>query len=393
MIRILGGMDREVISLINQLHRERDIPLEDIAAAIEEALLAGYRWMAGADPDARVVFDPERASASIIGGSGGPAIQLSEADVAAAISGSDEAQELQTGTFGRTAVVAVRMTMRRRLAAIEQERILVKMRDQIGEALLGTVRMVAPRGRKTLVDLGHGVEGVIPAAEQIAGERHRAGAQIWVALVSVEPGTQGLEVILSRRSPDLVRGLIEHEIPEVAEGLVEVVRVVRRAGYRTKVGVRAEERGQDPVGAIIGPRGARVRAIMRELGGERIDVINLDHAPAKQLTRALQPATVRETHLDAERNEALIVVPDDELGRAIGPEGANARLAASLTGWRVLIRGASTHAAAPAADGEPSGLGCAAQRANGRRCPNAPEPGSTFCGLHSDGAPAPSAPS
>lgn len=376
-------MDREVTQMILQLHRERDLPMSDVVGALEDALLAGYRRLPDADPDARVAFDLERASARVLTGDGTEALVIEDADLSAAL--SDEAAEvLETGAFGRTSVMAVRHAMRIGLRRAEEAMMMAKMADQIGEAMIGTVRMVSGRGRRTLVDLGHGIEGVIPPSEQVEGENHRAGQKLWAALVSVSQGRDGLEVVLSRRSPDLVRGLLEVEIPEVADGYVEIVRVVRKAGYRTKVGVRAEERGQDPVGAIIGPRGSRVRGIMRELGNERIDVINLDHAPAKQITRALQPATVRETHLDADAKTALVVVADEELGRAIGPQGSNARLAARLTGWQIKLRGSSTHARSSSDRDEDGleGITCAARRANGRRCPNAPEADSPFCGLH-----------
>lgn len=379
-------MDREVTQIILQLHRERDLPLDQVIGAFEEALLSGYRIQPGADPLARVVFDLESAEARILTASGEEALGLDGAELAAVLH-DEEGEGLEVGAFGRSSVMAVRRAMRNGLRRAEEAMMMARMAEQIGDALLGTVRMVQFTSRRTLVDLGHGIEGVIPAGEQVDGERHRAGQKLWAALVSVEQGRDGLEVVLSRRSPDLVRGLLEVEIPEVADGQVEIVKVVRRAGYRTKVGVRAEGRGQDPVGAIIGPRGARVRALMRELGQERIDVVNVDHDPVKQISRAIQPAKPRQVHLDMDARSALVVVPDEELGRAIGPEGANARLAARLTGWQIRLRAASTHAAAgDTEEAAADGLTCAAQRANGRRCPNAPESGSSFCGLHTGSA-------
>jgi N utilization substance protein A len=196
-------------------------------------------------------------------------------------------------------------------------------------------------------------------------------------------------VILSRRDPELIRTLFELEVPEIADGLVEIRGVAREPGYRSKIAVESHAQGVDPVGACVGPRGSRVRMVVSELRGEKIDIIPWNTEPARFIAKALSPARVREVFVDDETKEATVVVPEDQLALAIGKEGLNARLAARLTGWRVDIQSDQEFAQAEAeaafagdeeGGGEFSGR-CAAILANGKRCPNASLPGSRFCGI------------
>ena len=196
-------------------------------------------------------------------------------------------------------------------------------------------------------------------------------------------------MILSRRDPELIKTLFELEVPEIADGLVEIRGVAREPGYRSKIAVESHAQGVDPVGACVGPRGSRVRMVVSELRGEKIDIIPWNSEPARFVAKALSPARVREVYLDDEAREATVVVPDDQLALAIGKEGMNARLAARLTGWKVDI--VSPTPSSPSR--RPSGLRrrrrrrrglsgrCAAILSNGKRCPNASLPGSRFCGV------------
>jgi N utilization substance protein A len=190
--------------------------------------------------------------------------------------------------------------------------------------------------------------------------------------------------VVSRRSPELIRKLFELEVPEIADGLVEIQNVAREPGYRSKIAVVSHASGVDPVGACVGPRGSRVRMVVSELRGEKIDIIPFNEEPARFVAKALSPARVREVLVDDDAQQATVIVPDDQLSLAIGKEGQNARLAARLTGWRVDIRSETEFAEEEAemgyAEEEVSGR-CAAIMSSGKRCPNAAVPGSRYCGL------------
>jgi len=195
-------------------------------------------------------------------------------------------------------------------------------------------------------------------------------------------------VILSRRDPELIKTLFELEVPEIADGLVEIRGFAREPGYRSKIAVESHTQGVDPVGACVGPRGSRVRMVVSELRGEKIDIIPWNPEPARFVAKALSPARVREVYLDDDAREATVVVPDDQLALAIGKEGMNARLAARLTGWKIDIQSDTEFAQAEAevafgggGDGDDLSGRCSAILANGKRCPNAALPGSRFCGV------------
>jgi transcription termination/antitermination protein NusA len=238
-----------------------------------------------------------------------------------------------------------------------------------------------------LVDLGK-VEALLPRSEQVDGERYEQGSRIKAVITEVRSGTKGPQVILSRRDPELIKTLFELEVPEIADGLVEIRGVAREPGYRSKIAVESHTQGVDPVGACVGPRGSRVRMVVSELRGEKIDIIPWNPEPARFVAKALSPARVREVYLDDDAKEATVVVPDDQLALAIGKEGMNARLAARLTGWKIDIQSDTEFAQAEAdvaygGGGDEQDLSgrCSAILSNGKRCPNAALPGSRFCGV------------
>jgi N utilization substance protein A len=222
----------------------------------------------------------------------------------------------------------------------------------------------------------------------VDGERYEQGSRIKAVITEVRSGTKGPQVILSRRDPELIKTLFELEVPEIADGLVEIRGVAREPGYRSKIAVVSHAQGVDPVGACVGPRGSRVRMVVSELRGEKIDIIPWNTEPARFLAKALSPARVREVYIDDETKESTVIVPEDQLALAIGKEGLNARLAARLTGWKVDIQSEAEFAAAEAeaafgggeAGDDFSGR-CAAILSNGKRCPNAAIPGTRFCGI------------
>ena len=201
--------------------------------------------------------------------------------------------------------------------------------------MTGIVQQAGDRNN-VLVDLGK-VEALLPRSEQVDGERYEQGSRIKAVITEVRTGTKGPQVILSRRDPELIKTLFELEVPEIADGLVEIRGVAREPGYRSKIAVESHAQGVDPVGACVGPRGSRVRMVVSELRGEKIDIIPWNPEPARFVAKALSPARVREVYLDDEAKEATVVVPDDQLALAIGKEGMNARLAHRLTGWKIDI--------------------------------------------------------
>ena len=260
--------------------------------------------------------------------------------------------------------------------------------DRVSEVVTGIVQQAGDRNN-VLVDLGK-VEALLPGPEQVDGERYEQGSRIKAVITEVRSGTKGPQVILSRRDPELIKTLFELEVPEIADGLVEIRGVAREPGYRSKIAVESHAQGVDPVGACVGPRGSRVRMVVSELRGEKIDIIPWNPEPARFVAKALSPARVREVYLDDEGKEATVVVPDDQLALAIGKEGMNARLAARLTGWKIDIQSDTEFAQAEAdaafgggegGEGEDISGRCSAILSNGKRCPNAALPGSKYCGV------------
>ena len=254
--------------------------------------------------------------------------------------------------------------------------------DRVGELITGIVQQ--SDSRYTLVQLRERVEALLPRSEQVGGERYDHGARVKAIITDVSSQSKGPSIIVSRRSPELIKKLFELEVPEIADGLVEIENVAREPGYRSKIAVVSHTSGVDPVGACVGPRGSRVRMVVSELRGEKIDIIPFNEEPARFVAKALSPARVREVLVDDDGKQATVIVPDDQLSLAIGKDGLNARLAARLTGWRVDIRSETEFAEEEADMGyeeeEVAGR-CAAILANGKRCPNASIPGSRYCGL------------
>jgi N utilization substance protein A len=254
--------------------------------------------------------------------------------------------------------------------------------DRVGELITGIVQQ--SDSRYTLVQLRERVEALLPRGEQVHGERYDHGQRVKAIITDVSNQAKGPSIIVSRRSPELIRALFELEVPEIADGLVEIQNVAREPGYRSKIAVVSHASGVDPVGACVGPRGSRVRMVVSELRGEKIDIIPFNEEPARFVAKALSPARVREVLVDDEAKKATVIVPDDQLSLAIGKDGLNARLAARLTGWRVDIRSETEFAEDESemgyAEEDVSGR-CACILANGKRCPNASLPGSRYCGL------------
>jgi N utilization substance protein A len=284
--------------------------------------------------------------------------------------------------FGRIAAQTAKQVILQRIREAERDMMFNEYQDRVGELITGIVQQ--SDSRYTLVQLRERVEALLPRGEQVHGERYDHGQRVKAIITDVSNQAKGPSIIVSRRSPELIRALFELEVPEIADGLVEIQNVAREPGYRSKIAVVSHASGVDPVGACVGPRGSRVRMVVSELRGEKIDIIPFNEEPARFVAKALSPARVREVLVDDEAKQATVIVPDDQLSLAIGKDGLNARLAARLTGWRVDIRSETEFAEEESemgyAEEDVSGR-CAAILANGKRCPNASLPGSRYCGL------------
>ncbi|HEY0118717.1 MAG TPA: transcription termination factor NusA [Cellulomonas sp.] len=338
-------IDMQALRLIE---RERDIKLDVLIEAIEQALLSAYHRTPGAYARARVEVDRRTGHVSVwarepapLGPDGEPS-EPADADADA----EPEFDHTPEG-FGRIATSTARQVIVQRLRDAEDDQVLGTFRGKEGEILGGVVQQ-GRDPRTVLVDVG-GTEAILPAHEQVPGERYVHGERIRGYVLEVARGMRGPQVTLSRTHPGLVRKLFALEVPEVADGTVEITAIAREAGHRTKMAVHATVAGVNAKGACIGPMGGRVRAVMAELQGEKIDIVDHSDDPAEMIANALSPARVLSvTIVDPVMRAARVVVPDYQLSLAIGKEGQNARLAAKLTGWRIDIR---SDAAAPQAAG------------------------------------------
>jgi N utilization substance protein A len=426
-------MSEEIIEGIRTIEREKGIEAEALVSALEDALLAAYKKLPEASRHAEVVLDNDgefRVYAIDIPG------DLEERLLEEAMEAKiDELERLEEETgekqhtlinpdeldldwsqvpeqqihrtdvtpndFGRIAGMTAKQVFQQRIREAERAIMYEEYVDRQGEVVTGIVQQAGDRNN-VLVDLGK-VEALLPRSEQVDGERYEQGSRIKAVIVEVRSGTKGPQVVLSRRDPRLIETLFELEVPEIADGLVTIRGVAREPGYRSKIAVESHVQGVDPVGACVGPRGSRVRMVVSELRGEKIDIIPWNTEPARFVAKALSPARVREVYIDDETRDATVVVPDDQLALAIGKEGLNARLATRLTGWKIDIKSDSEFAEAEAkaafagedAGGEDYSGRCAAILSNGKRCPNAALPASKYCGVpaHQALASMPDAPS
>jgi N utilization substance protein A len=411
-------MSQEIIEAVREIERDKGIEEGALVAALEDALLAAYKKTPGASRHATVEMDdagdfrvfsielPEDIETRLLEEARERKLEELErleeetgerqhtliSDDDLDIDWSDipenqiQREDVTPEGFGRIAAQTAKQVILQRIREEERRMMYDEYIDRVSEVVTGIVQQAGDRNN-VLVDLGK-VEALLPRSEQVDGERYEQGSRIKAVITEVRSGTKGPQVILSRRDPELIKTLFELEVPEIADGLVEIRGVAREPGYRSKIAVESHTQGVDPVGACVGPRGSRVRMVVSELRGEKIDIIPWNPEPARFVAKALSPARVREVYLDDDAKEATVVVPDDQLALAIGKEGMNARLAARLTGWKIDIQSDTEFAQAEAdvaygGGGDEQDLSgrCSAILANGKRCPNAALPGSRFCGV------------
>ncbi|WP_435735599.1 transcription termination factor NusA [Cellulosimicrobium sp. PMB13] len=327
------------MSALRLLEREKDISLDVLVAAIEQALLSAYHRTPDAYARARVELDRKSGHVTVWAREELPAPPSDDDDEGAPRGPVEHGPEFDhtPADFGRIATSTARQVIVQRLRDAEDDQILGTFRGKEGEVLAGVIQQ-GRDPRVVLVDVG-GTEAVLPPHEQVPTEEYVHGERLRAYVLEVARGMKGAQITLSRTHPNLVRKLFELEVPEVADGSVEITAIAREAGHRSKVAVRSTVPGLGAKGACIGPMGSRVRAVMAELHGEKIDIVDHSDDPARLVANALSPARVSSvTIVDAEARAARVVVPDFQLSLAIGKEGQNARLAAKLTGWRIDIR-------------------------------------------------------
>jgi N utilization substance protein A len=344
------------ITALRALVQAKEISYDLVVDTLEQALLSAYLHTEGARARARVEVDRT---------TGHVTVWAAELDDEGQVIG--EYDDTPDG-FGRVAATTARQVILQRLREAEEEATFGEFAGTEGDLVSGVIAQ-GPDPRVVLVDLGK-VEAVLPAQEQVPGERYEHGVRLKCHVVSVTRGAHGTRVTLSRTHPNLLRSLFALEVPEVADGTVKIAAVAREAGHRSKIAVYSTVEGVNAKGSCIGPMGQRVRAIMAELHGEKIDIVDWSEDPAEMIAHALSPARVTHVRIvDATARAAQVVVPDYQLSLAIGREGQNARLAHRLTGWRIDIR---SDAATP----DPGGpVGPAGPQAPGPGAPTERTPG------------------
>ncbi len=322
------------MAALRGLEREKEISFDLVVSAIETALLTAYKHTEGAQPHARVELDRKSGEVAVL------AQELAEDGAVAR-----EYDDTPDG-FGRIAASTAKQVILQRLREAESALSYGEYAGREGDVVSGIVQQApqrpgAPRNRNVMVKLGaheDALEAVLPPTEQVPGEVYAHGSRLKCRVISVARGQRGAQITVSRTHPELVRGLFALEVPEIADGSVEIAALAREAGHRTKIAVRSTVAGLNAKGACIGPVGSRVRNVTLELHGEKIDIVDWSADPARFVASALSPARVSSVEVvDAVQRAARVVVPDYQLSLAIGKEGQNARLAARLTGWRIDI--------------------------------------------------------
>ena len=320
-------MNNEMLEALQALAREKGISVDALFAALADALESAYKRMPDAYEYSWVTIDPESMDIRVM------AQELDEEGEIAS-----EEFDVTPENFGRIAAQTARQVMTQRIREAERELKYEEYAGREGDIVTGMIQQTD--ARYTLLDLGR-VEALLPQSEQVMFERPEPNARLKAYIVEVRKTAKGPQIVVSRTHPGLVRRLFELEVPEIADGIVEIRACAREPGHRTKIAVYSNDPNVDPVGACVGARGARVRQVVTELRGEKIDIVPFSEDLPDYVMKALSPAKVKEVRIIEETGTAEVIVPDFQLSLAIGKEGQNARLAARLTGWRVDIKSES----------------------------------------------------
>lgn len=337
-------MSSEILSVLEYMEKEKGIPRADMIATIANALKTAALKGVNSGQELKIEINPKNGQLKawsllkVVDSVSNPKTEIhlekAQALKPGAVIGEVLEKELDPSTLGRIAAQTARQAVMQRLRQFEKDRIFDDFKDQVGNIVTGTVRR---RERNDLyVDLGK-AEAVMPGKEQVPGEEYQPGERIRCLLLAIETTPRGPEIILSRGSPRFVRRLFELEVTEIADGTVKIEAFAREPGYRTKIAVTSTDQKVDPVGACVGARGARVKTIVRELNGEKIDIIRYFSDPREMVIEAMKPAVPREIIIDEKNHRILLKVATDDLAIAIGRKGQNARLTSRLIGWRLDI--------------------------------------------------------
>ncbi len=307
-------MNQELLRIVDNIARDKNIDKESIFVDLEEAMVSAVRKHFG-DPDSDIVVNIERSTGKVV-------------------AFRDE-QPIDIRRLGRIPAQTAKQVMIQKIRADERDSIYSEFAQRKGQLISGAV--VRYEGGTLIVNLDHWTEGFMPKGEQIMGQTHRPGERVRCLILDVKETASQIKIVLSRTHPDFIRRLFESEVPEIAEGIIEIRALAREAGYRSKVAVTSYDDKVDPVGACVGVRGSRIKNIVDELGGEKIDIVRWNDSSQILVANALMPAKVSEIALCFELGRATVVVDEDQLSLAIGKHGQNVRLAARLTGWDIDI--------------------------------------------------------
>jgi N utilization substance protein A len=352
-------MSRDFVGALLQLNAEKGVSREQLVRTVEEAIQSAYRRVAS-EEDIQVRIDAESGKVRVFRARlvveeiDDPTTQMTLADAQAHQPGAEigdlvETEQLDQEAFGRIHAQTAKQVVLQRLHEAERNVVFDQYASREGELITGTVSRVEPRA--IVLDVGK-AEAILATTEQSPLEHYRIGQNVKAYVMEVRRSAKGPQIYVSRTHKGFLRRLFELEVPEVHAGTVEIKAIAREAGSRSKVAVASRQLGLDPVGATVGQRGARVQAVVAELGGEKIDVIEWSEDASTFVAKALSPAQVIEVRIDEEHRIANVVVPERMLSLAIGREGQNARLAAKLTGWRIDIRSDVSVAEAAKAEAE-----------------------------------------
>ena len=357
-------MTKEIVEAVGVLEREKGISADRLMAALEDALLSAYKKTSEAAKYARVEVDrdsgdfrvyelilppdlEEQLLDEVEEEAGEPTVdpetgemvypEPPEIDQERLMQYRDQIEEhdVTPEDFGRIAAQTAKQVILQRIREAEREMKYEEYAGREGDIVTGIIQQ--SDARYTLLDLGR-VEALLPQAEQVQNERYDHGSRLKAYIVEVRKTAKGPQIVVSRTHPGLVKRLFELEVPEIVDGVVELKAIAREPGHRTKLAVSSNDPNVDPVGACVGARGSRVRMVVNEVRGEKVDIVPYSDEPTDFVQKALAPARVREVRIHPDTGTAEVIVPDFQLSLAIGKEGQNARLAARLTGWRVDIK-------------------------------------------------------
>jgi N utilization substance protein A len=316
-------MDYNLLEALELLEREKGVPADTILDALANALVSAYKRTPGAAEEARVTIDPDTGEILVYG-------QELDEDGNVINEWEDTPED-----FGRIAAQTAKQVIMQRLRDAKREQVFELYEGREGDLVTGIVQQ--SDHRYAILDLGN-AEAIMPSSERIPYERLERGNRVKAYILEVRGEGKGPQIVVSRSHPEFIRSLFELEVPELVDGDVEIKAIAREPGHRTKIAVASTDPNVDPVGACVGARGSRVRQVVNELRGEKVDIVEWRDDPAAFLAEALSPARVKEVRLNDESRVATVIVPDHQLSLAIGKEGQNARLAARLTGYKVDIR-------------------------------------------------------